>query len=66
MNPPKLSGCSIRRSIIWGAKAGDYYSHDLQAEIDAVNVRVYENLNNGVYKTGFASTQEAYERGATG
>ncbi|MGY4623326.1 putative glutathione S-transferase [Bradyrhizobium sp. USDA 4486] len=45
-----------------GAKAGDYYPDELRAEIDAVNVRVYDNLNNGVYKTGFASTQEAYER----
>lgn len=45
-----------------GAKAGDYYPDDLRAEIDAVNGRVYDNLNNGVYKTGFARTQEAYER----
>ena len=45
-----------------GAKAGDYYPTDLRAEIDAVNERVYDTLNNGVYKSGFATTQAAYEK----
>ena len=44
-----------------GAKAGDYYPEPLRAEIDAVNARVYDTVNNGVYKSGFATTQEAYE-----
>ena len=44
-----------------GAKAGDYYPLALRPEIDAVNQRVYETLNNGVYKCGFATTQAAYE-----
>jgi putative glutathione S-transferase len=44
-----------------GAKAGDYYPGPLRGEIDAVNERVYHTLNNGVYKSGFATTQEAYE-----
>lgn len=44
-----------------GATAGDYYPTDLRAEIDRVNARVYETLNNGVYRCGFATTQEAYE-----
>ena len=44
-----------------GAKAGDYYPEPLRAEIDVVNARVYETLNNGVYKAGFAATQAAYE-----
>jgi putative glutathione S-transferase len=44
-----------------GAKAGDYYPEPLRAEIDALNARVYETVNNGVYKAGFATTQEAYE-----
>ena len=44
-----------------GAKPGDYYPKPLRAEIDAVNQRVYETLNNGVYKCGFATTQAAYE-----
>ena len=44
-----------------GAKPGDYYPAHLQNEIDEINARVYETLNNGVYKCGFATTQEAYD-----
>jgi glutathionyl-hydroquinone reductase len=44
-----------------GAKSGDYYPQPLHAEIDMVNQRVYDTLNNGVYKSGFATTQAAYE-----
>jgi putative glutathione S-transferase len=44
-----------------GARPGDYYPAALRGEIDAVNARVYDTLNNGVYKAGFASTQAAYE-----
>jgi putative glutathione S-transferase len=44
-----------------GAAEGDYYPTDLRSEIDALNARVYATVNNGVYRTGFATTQEAYE-----
>lgn len=44
-----------------GAKPGDFYPAALRAEIDAVNERVYATVNNGVYKAGFATTQDAYE-----
>lgn len=44
-----------------GAKAGDYYPQALRAEIDQINERVYESVNNGVYKCGFATTQAAYD-----
>jgi putative glutathione S-transferase len=44
-----------------GAKPGDYYPEDLREEIDRINARVYDTLNNGVYKAGFATSQEAYE-----
>jgi glutathionyl-hydroquinone reductase len=44
-----------------GAKPGDYYPEPLRAEIDAINQRVYDTVNNGVYKCGFATTQAAYE-----
>jgi glutathionyl-hydroquinone reductase len=44
-----------------GAKPGDYYPQALRGEIDAINRRVYDTLNNGVYKSGFATTQVAYE-----
>ena len=39
----------------------DYYPAELRDDIDAINEVVYENVNNGVYRTGFATTQEAYE-----
>ncbi len=40
----------------------DYYPEALRAEIDAVNDRVYDTVNNGVYKSGFATTQDAYDK----
>ncbi|MFK8250537.1 glutathione S-transferase family protein [Ancylobacter terrae] len=39
----------------------DYYPPELRAEIDALNTRIYDAVNNGVYKAGFATAQEAYE-----
>jgi len=44
-----------------GATPGDFYPEVLRAEIDEVNERVYHTVNNGVYKCGFATTQDAYE-----
>ncbi len=43
----------------------DFYPEDKRAEIDAINDRVYNDVNNGVYKAGFATTQEAYEEAVT-
>ena len=40
----------------------DYRPAALRDEIDAVNARVYEKVNNGVYRCGFATTQQAYEK----
>jgi len=39
----------------------DYYPAALRHEIDSINALVFNNVNNGVYRCGFASTQEAYE-----
>lgn len=39
----------------------DFYPAALRAEIDALNADIYPNLNNGVYRCGFATTQTAYE-----
>ncbi|TDW26830.1 putative glutathione S-transferase [Rhizobium azibense] len=39
----------------------DFYPDALRADIDALNAIVYDTVNNGVYKAGFATTQEAYE-----
>lgn len=44
-----------------GATAGDYYPAALRTEIDSWNELIYSNINNGVYKAGFATTQAAYE-----
>lgn len=43
----------------------DYYPADLHAEIDALNERVYHSVNNGVYKSGFATSAAAYEEAVT-
>ena len=39
----------------------DYYPPALREEIDEINALVYANVNNGVYRAGFATTQEAYD-----
>ena len=44
-----------------GASGPDYYPQQLRNEIDVVNALVYDKINNGVYKAGFATTQAAYE-----
>ena len=44
-----------------GARPGDFYPAALREEIDALNARIYATVNNGVYRAGFATTQEAYE-----
>lgn len=49
----------------FGDASVDFYPEELRSEIDALNTRVYKGLNNGVYRTGFAATQEAYEEAVT-
>jgi glutathionyl-hydroquinone reductase len=44
----------------------DYYPPELRAEIDRINDLVYPNVNNGVYRAGFATSQAAYEEAARG
>jgi glutathionyl-hydroquinone reductase len=48
-----------------GATGPDYYPEPRRAAIDAVNDQVYEHVNNGVYKAGFARSQEAYDEAVT-
>ncbi|WP_226642736.1 glutathione S-transferase family protein [Microbulbifer variabilis] len=43
----------------------DFFPEDKQEEIENINQLVYENINNGVYRSGFATTQEAYEQAYT-
>ncbi|MBZ0130861.1 MAG: glutathione S-transferase family protein [Rhodobacteraceae bacterium] len=42
----------------------DYWPEDLRAEIEAINTRIYDNVNNGVYRCGFATSQAAYDEAA--
>ena len=63
---PVQNGCALGLAIrIFhddaGADEGDYYPEELREEIDAVNADVYDHVNNGVYRAGFATSQEAYE-----
>lgn len=43
-----------------GASGHDFYPEPLRPEINEINAFVYENINNGVYRAGFATTQAAY------
>ena len=43
------------------ANGDDYYPTELRGKIDGLNAEIYHRVNNGVYKAGFARTQEAYE-----
>jgi putative glutathione S-transferase len=46
----------------WGNAGADFYPAGLRDEIDAINRVVYDNVNNGVYRCGFATSQTAYEQ----
>ncbi len=48
-----------------GAVPGDYYPEALREEIDGYNARIYDTVNNGVYKAGFATAQDKYEAAVT-
>lgn len=48
-----------------GAIEGDFYPIEKRQEIDSINELVYHKINNGVYKSGFATTQEAYNEAVT-
>ena len=50
----ELDEWATRRSV-------DFYPQALREEIDAINANVYDNVNNGVYRCGFATSQEAYD-----
>ncbi len=43
----------------------DFWPKAMRDQIETVNARIYDTVNNGVYRAGFASTQEAYDEAAT-
>jgi glutathionyl-hydroquinone reductase len=49
----------------WADPAYDLYPEHLRPQIDEVNELVYATVNNGVYRSGFATTQEAYHSAVT-
>ena len=55
-NHRKLFECSIPHADI------DFYPEALRGKIDIINKQVYEDVNNGVYRAGFATTQQAYNK----
>ncbi|EAR61023.1 glutathione S-transferase family protein [Neptuniibacter caesariensis] len=48
-----------------GAREGSFYPQALQTDIDSVNSWIYDKVNNGVYRAGFATSQEAYTKAVT-
>ncbi len=50
----------------FGDATVDFYPKELRPAIDALNARIYDGLNNGVYRAGFATSQEAYDEAVTG
>ncbi|MGE3291958.1 MAG: glutathione S-transferase family protein, partial [Geminicoccaceae bacterium] len=48
-----------------GAVPGDYWPAELREEIERLNARIYATVNNGVYRAGFATTQDAYDEAVT-
>lgn len=48
----------------FAANGDDFYPMELRTEIDQINQRIYERVNNGVYLAGFATAQRPYERAA--
>ena len=61
MKAPRLSGCSTRPLTGSRGRDLDFYPEALRDGIDTWNERLYDRINNGVYKAGFATSQEAYE-----
>ncbi len=50
-----------REFDVLGTKGPHFYPPELETEIDTINEFVYTRINNGVYRAGFATTQEAYD-----
>ena len=58
----RILNSSFNHLIDEEARALDFYPEEKRVDIDSINEKVYENINNGVYRTGFATTQNSYEK----
>jgi putative glutathione S-transferase len=58
----QLSGVRGNAPAATGAREGDYAPAELLPQIDAINAEIYDAVNNGVYKAGFATAQDVYEK----
>ena len=65
-SPARSSACSTTPSARMATRRRGPLSRPLRDEIDRVNAYVYDNINNGVYRCGFATEQAAYESGSSG
>ncbi|KAI3338776.1 glutathione S-transferase [Ustulina deusta] len=58
----RMFGTAFDAHLPAASAAVDLYPESLRPDIDAAGLWTYDDINNGVYKSGFATTQEAYER----
>ena len=63
-NPPISCACSMTRLMPPARELAITIPNLYEALIDALNERIYQELNNGVYKAGFATSQQAYDEAA--
>jgi glutathionyl-hydroquinone reductase len=62
MSRPRSSASSTASSTAFGDAGLDFCPRELEEEIDRINAFVYDRINNGVYKAGFAGRQEVYDK----
>ena len=57
----------FKHGLRWpdGFSTDDFYPEQLRGEIDELNAKIYDTVNNGVYKAGFATAQGPYEESVT-
>ena len=61
MNPRRSSACWNSEFDDFGNTTVDLYPNALRSAIDPINTFIYETINDGVYRCGFAKSQQAYE-----
>src|SRR5215470_2639732 len=57
-----FAACSMTHSKGWADASVDLFPADIAADEDRLSASIYEQINNGVYQAGFATSQKAYEK----